>query len=51
MNGFEQMGYTLLQTAEGNRQIAAAIADGVSSVAGRLKAWATGTPRSTAKSI
>lgn len=49
MNGFEQMGYTLLQTAEGNRQIAAAIAEGVSSLAGRLKAWATKTPRTSAK--
>jgi hypothetical protein len=50
MNSFEQMGHTLLQTAEGNRQIAAAIAEGVSSMAGRLKAWATRTPRSTVKS-
>jgi hypothetical protein len=49
MNGFEQMGHTLLQTAEGNRQIAAAIAEGVSTMAHRLKAWATKTTRSTAK--
>ena len=49
MNGFEQMGHTLLQTAEGNRQIAAAIAEGVSTVANRLKAWATRSARSSAK--
>jgi hypothetical protein len=50
MNGFETMGQTLLQTAEGNRQIAAALTELATSMAGRFKQWVARSFGSSPKS-